>query len=58
MKTIKLAPKVSLDLEDIWYYGRQHFGEEQADKYINQVYGILHVMSDNNIGIPRPEPGE
>ncbi|SQM12155.1 plasmid stabilisation system protein [Escherichia coli] len=34
MKTVKLTPKASQDLEDIWFYGYQHFGEEQADKYI------------------------
>lgn len=37
MKTVKLTPKASQDLEDIWYYGYHHFGEEQADRYINQV---------------------
>ncbi|MEB0967922.1 type II toxin-antitoxin system RelE/ParE family toxin [Citrobacter braakii] len=58
MKTVKLTPKASLDLEDIWYYGYQHFGEEQADRYINQISGIFQVMSDNNIGTPRPELGE
>lgn len=39
MKTVKLTPKASQDLEDIWYYGCRHF----------------QVMSDNNIGTPRPE---
>ncbi|EKB5678727.1 type II toxin-antitoxin system RelE/ParE family toxin [Salmonella enterica] len=58
MKTVKLTPKASQDLEDIWYYGYHHFGEEQADKYINQISGIFQVMSDNNIGTPRPELGE
>lgn len=47
------TPKASL--EDIWYYGYHHFGEEQADRYINQIYGIFQVMSNHNIGIPRPE---
>lgn len=58
MKTVKLTPKASQDLEGIWYYGCQHFGEEQADRYINQISGIFQVMSDNNIGTPRPELGE
>lgn len=58
MKTVKLTPKASQDLEDIWYYGCLHFGEEQADRYINQISGIFQVMSDNNIGTPRPELGE
>ena len=58
MKTIKLTPKASRDLEDIWYYGYHHFGEDQADKYINQLSGIFQVLSDNNIGTLRPELGE
>lgn len=48
MKTVKLTPKASQDLEDIWYYGSRHFGEEQADRYIDQISGIFQVMSDNN----------
>lgn len=58
MKTVKLTPKASQDLEDIWYYGYHHFGEEQADRYINQISGIFQVMSENNIGTSRPELGE
>ncbi|EBG3215772.1 type II toxin-antitoxin system RelE/ParE family toxin [Salmonella enterica subsp. enterica] len=58
MKTVKLAPKASQDPENIWYYGHHHFGEEQADRYINQISGIFQVMSENNSGTPRPEPGE
>ncbi|EIM8938316.1 type II toxin-antitoxin system RelE/ParE family toxin, partial [Salmonella enterica] len=41
MKTVKLTPKASRDLEDIWYYGYHHYGEDQADKYINQISGIF-----------------
>ncbi len=37
MKTVKLTPKASQDLEDIWFYGYHHFGEVQADKYINCI---------------------
>lgn len=58
MKTVKLTPKASQDLEDIWYYGCHHFGEEQADKDINQISDIFQVMSTYNIGTPRPELGE
>ncbi|HAT2828797.1 TPA: type II toxin-antitoxin system RelE/ParE family toxin [Klebsiella oxytoca] len=58
MKTVKLTPKASQDLEDIWYYGYHHFGEEQADRYINQISDIFQVISDHNIGTPRPELGE
>lgn len=58
MKTVKLTPKASQDQGDIWYYGYQHFGEEQADRHINQISGIFQVMSDNNIATPRPELGK
>ncbi|EGL6851575.1 type II toxin-antitoxin system RelE/ParE family toxin [Salmonella enterica] len=58
MKTVKLTPKASQDLEDIWYYGYHHFGEELADTYINQISGIFQILSENNIGTPRPEQGE
>lgn len=57
MKTVKLTPKASQDLEDIWYYGCRHFGENQADKYINQISDIFQVMSNHNIGTPPPELG-
>lgn len=42
VKTVKLAPKASQDLEDIWFYGYQHFGEVQADKYINHISDIWY----------------
>ncbi|WP_368758806.1 type II toxin-antitoxin system RelE/ParE family toxin [Klebsiella oxytoca] len=58
MKTVKLTPKASQDMEDIWYYSCRHFGEDQADRYVNQISGIFHVLSENNIGTPRPELGE
>ncbi|ECK2142993.1 type II toxin-antitoxin system RelE/ParE family toxin [Salmonella enterica subsp. enterica serovar Enteritidis] len=58
LKTVKLTPKACQDLEDIWYYGYHHFGEEQADKYINQISDIFQVISDHNIGTPCPELGE
>ncbi|HBM3279822.1 TPA: type II toxin-antitoxin system RelE/ParE family toxin [Klebsiella oxytoca] len=58
MKTVKLTPKTSQDLDDIRYYGYHHFGEEQADKYINQISGIFQVISNHNVGTPRPELGE
>ncbi|EHT2943739.1 type II toxin-antitoxin system RelE/ParE family toxin [Escherichia coli] len=58
MKTVKLTPKASQDLEDIWYYGYHHFGEEQADKYINQISDFFQLISNHNIGTPRSELGE
>lgn len=58
MKTVKLTPKASQDLEDIWFYGYHHFGEVQADKYINHISDIFRILGENSIGTPRPELGE
>lgn len=58
MKAVKLTPKASQDLEDIWLYGYHHFGEVQADKYINHISDIFRVLGENSIGTPRPELGE
>lgn len=58
MKTVKLTPKASQDLEDIWFYGYQQFGEEQADKYILNISDIFQILGENCIGTPRPELGE
>lgn len=52
MKTVKLTPKASQDMENIWYYSCRHFGEEQAERYINQISGIFQVVSENNSGTP------
>lgn len=51
MKTVKLTPKASQDLEYNWFYGYHHFGEVQADKYINHISDIFRVMGENSIGI-------
>ena len=57
MKIVKLTPAASQDMEYIWYYSCRHFDEEEADGYINQIFGIFHVLSTKNIGTPRPELG-
>ncbi|EAB5742244.1 TPA: type II toxin-antitoxin system RelE/ParE family toxin [Salmonella enterica] len=41
MRMVKLTPKASEDLENIWHYGWQHFGEIQADRYINHLSDII-----------------
>lgn len=58
VKTIKFTPKTRQDLENIGYYRYHHFGEEQAEIYINQISAIFQIMSDHNIGTPCPELGE
>lgn len=34
MKTVKLTPRATEDLEAIWHYGFRQFGETCADRYI------------------------
>eukprot|EP01132_Coremiostelium_polycephalum_P021639 gene21639-25684_t len=46
------------DLEGIWYYSYHHFGEPQADRYVEHLSDVLQILSNNNIGTPRPELGE
>ncbi|HFZ8994117.1 TPA: type II toxin-antitoxin system RelE/ParE family toxin [Citrobacter freundii] len=58
MKTVQLTPKASKDLEAIWLYGYQHFGESQADNYIGHLSEIFDILSIHSIGTPRPELGE
>ena len=58
MRTIKLMPKANEDLEGIWYYSYHHFGEPQADRYVEHLSDVLQILSNNNIGTPRPELGE
>ncbi len=57
MRIIKLMPKANEDLEGIWYYRYHHFGEPQADKYVEHLSDVLQILSNNNIGTPRPELG-
>ena len=58
MRIIKLMPKANEDLEGIWYYSYHHFGEPQADRYVEHLSDVLQILSNNNIGTPRPELGE
>lgn len=58
MRTFKLTPKAGDDLEAIWHFGWQHFGEAQADKYIEHLSAIFEFLGDNLIGTHRPELGE
>ncbi|ELE9461275.1 type II toxin-antitoxin system RelE/ParE family toxin [Salmonella enterica] len=58
MRVVKLTPKAEDDLEAIWHYGRQHFGEAQADKYTDNLSAIFQLLGDNHIGTHRPELGE
>lgn len=58
MRAVKLTPKAGDDLEAIWQYGQQHFGEARADTYIEHLSEIFQILSNNKIGTSRPELGE
>ncbi|EAA7440609.1 type II toxin-antitoxin system RelE/ParE family toxin [Salmonella enterica] len=57
MRVVKLTPKAEDDLEAIWHYDWQHFGEAQADKYTDNLSAIFQLQGDSHIGIHRPEMG-
>ena len=37
MSKYLLYPGAKRELEDIWYYTKQRWGEQQADKYIHEI---------------------
>ena len=58
MRTIELTPKATEDLESIWLYSFEHYGEVKADNYISRFSDIFSVLTTHNIGTARPELGE
>ena len=58
MKTIELTPKASEDLEYIWIYSFERYGEAKADSYIKRFSDIFNILITHDIGTPRPELGE
>ncbi|EDC5555077.1 type II toxin-antitoxin system RelE/ParE family toxin, partial [Salmonella enterica] len=50
MRVVKLTPKAEDDLEAIWHYDWQHFGEAQADKYTDNLSAIFQLQGDSHIG--------
>lgn len=58
MRTIELTPKATEDLESIWLYSFEHYGEVKADNYVSRFSDIFSVLTMHSIGTPRPELGE
>lgn len=58
MRTIELTPKASEDLESIWLYSFERYGEAKADSYIKRFSDIFKILITHDIGTPRPELGE
>ena len=58
MRTVELTPKAQEDLESIWLYGFERYGEAKADYYITRFSDIFSVLSAHNVGTLRPELGD
>lgn len=56
MRVVKLTPKAEDDLEAIWHYGRQHFGEAQADKFISLCGRVPMGISPSGSERVHPRP--
>lgn len=50
-----LRPKALRDLEDIWFFGDEHWGEFQANTYIGNLLACLHHLSNMPTAGPRCE---
>ena len=42
----RIAPSAKLDLENIWNYTYQNFGEAQANSYLDKLYAEFGIISD------------
>ena len=47
MSNFSLRPKARQDLEDIWFYTLNTWGEAQADKYIYDLNDSFEFLKDN-----------
>lgn len=47
MKQIVLTPKAKSDLDGIWNYTEDNWGQEQAEKYIRQIWSDLDATSQD-----------
>lgn len=54
MLQIVKSPKAEIDLENIWLYSFNEWGEVQADKYYDGLIAGIERLADNpKIGKPR-----
>jgi Plasmid stabilization system protein len=58
VRAVKFTPQAEDDLEAIWHYGWQNFGEVQADNYIDHLSAVFQLPGNHQIGILRPELSE
>ncbi|WP_202306525.1 type II toxin-antitoxin system RelE/ParE family toxin [Dryocola clanedunensis] len=58
MKTVELTPKAAEDMESIWLYSYDRYGETKADEYIDRISMVLKMLISHEIGASRPELGK
>jgi len=47
MKKYKLALQAEKDLLDIFLYGIEHWGVQQAEKYADEMHHCFNTLADN-----------
>ena len=52
MASFRLAPNARDDLERIWLYGLEHWGVEQADHYIHELYARFEELAKHPLHYP------
>lgn len=54
-----LSREADEDLQDIFSYGEEAWGEAQASKYLHELYGVFNLIADNpKLGRARPQLSE
>ncbi len=49
---VKLSKEFSFDLDDIYQYGVETFGINQAEKYENEIWQLVERLSHNYLLFP------
>ncbi|MFM9891060.1 MAG: type II toxin-antitoxin system RelE/ParE family toxin [Rickettsiales bacterium] len=49
----RLSPQADTDIDGIWHYTREHWGEAQADAYVHEILRALRgLVSGEKLAIP------
>lgn len=46
MANYRLSPNAKDDLERIWFYGLEQWGQEMADRYLQELFASLDKIAD------------
>lgn len=59
MPVYSLSRKADIDLQQLYLYGFEHFGEEQADRYALELAACFQLLAEQpRLGRPRPGKSE